>query len=66
MHGPAPGTASGPGKKAGPMSGRFDNYRFAIRCLCTRFSEMNLVTNYSLEFGVMMRAVCPTVSGLDG
>jgi hypothetical protein len=48
------------------MSGRFDNYRFAIRCLCTRFSEMNLVTNYSLEFGVMMRAVCPTVSGLDG
>ena len=28
--------------------------------------EMETVMNYSIEFGVLMRAVCPTVSGLDG
>ena len=44
----------------------FDIYRFAICCLCIRSSEMNIMTNYSLEFGVVMRAVCPTVSGLVG
>lgn len=27
---------------------------------------MNIVTNYSLEFGVVLRAVCPTPSGLAG
>jgi hypothetical protein len=27
---------------------------------------MNIVTNYSLEFGVMLRAVCPTRAGLPG
>jgi len=26
---------------------------------------MNIMTNYSLEFGVVMRAVCPTGPGLD-
>lgn len=27
---------------------------------------MNITTNYSLEFGVVLRAVCPTRSGLAG
>jgi hypothetical protein len=27
---------------------------------------MNIMTNYSLEFGVVLRAVCPTVAGLGG
>jgi hypothetical protein len=27
---------------------------------------MNIVTNYSLEFGVVLRAVCPTRAGLGG
>lgn len=26
---------------------------------------MNITTNYSLEFGVVLRAVCPTRAGLD-
>ncbi len=29
-------------------------------------SLMNIMTNYSLEFGVVLRAVCPTLSGLVG
>jgi hypothetical protein len=28
--------------------------------------EMEILKNYSIEFGVLMRAVCPTVSGLVG
>lgn len=27
---------------------------------------MNIMTNYSLEFGVVLRAVCPTRTGLSG
>lgn len=27
---------------------------------------MNIMTNYSLEFGVVLRAVCPTGTGLKG
>lgn len=27
---------------------------------------MNIMTNYSLEFGVVMRAVCPTAAGPVG
>ena len=29
-------------------------------------SLMNIMTNYSLEFGVVLRAVCPTRTGLAG
>ena len=27
---------------------------------------MKIMTNYSLEFGVVLRAVCPTQTGLEG
>jgi hypothetical protein len=27
---------------------------------------MKTIANYSLEFGVVMRAVCPVMAGLDG
>ena len=40
---------------------RIDELRFPS----TRFL-MSIIANYSLEFGVVLRAVCPTPAGLDG
>lgn len=44
---------------------------FAIPIYCASFltnpiPRMNIMTNYSLEFGVVLRAVCPTQTEFEG
>jgi hypothetical protein len=48
---------------------RLRGLNFFSRWLCfdrTRFRFMIIMTNYALEFGVVLRAVCPTRAGLVG
>ena len=54
------------GRKRSKLGSRFEiRARFAM-VIPHPISLMNIMTNYSLEFGVVLRAVCPTRTGLVG
>jgi len=52
--------------RTGSANARLDIYRSTICCLRNVTPRMNIMTNYSVDFGVVMRAVCPMASGFVG